>query len=138
LENIEKKEFESKEVALYESQFQWFLGAALLLLFLDIFLLDRKHRGLQNLTCLTKKNNEKSTTVCLLLCAVVAFRRISNLKRKLKIKTCQKVTTNTRQNYPEAEAQYRISGSNNLHSPFRRITWVMPYREKKPAEAAFA
>lgn len=55
LENIEKKEFESKEVALYESQFQWFLGAALLLLFLDIFLLDRKTSWITKLNLFNEK-----------------------------------------------------------------------------------
>ncbi|MFY7729539.1 MAG: vWA domain-containing protein [Flavobacterium sp.] len=55
LENIEKKEFESKEVALYESQFQWFLGSALLLLFLDIFLLDRKTSWITKLNLFNEK-----------------------------------------------------------------------------------
>ncbi|MFP9100358.1 VWA domain-containing protein [Flavobacterium sp. RHBU_24] len=55
LKNIEKKEFESKEIALYESQFQWFLGAALLLLFLDIFLLDRKTAWITKLNLFNEK-----------------------------------------------------------------------------------
>nr|WP_322623364.1 VWA domain-containing protein [uncultured Flavobacterium sp.] len=55
LENIEKKEFESKEVALYESQFQWFLGAAFLLLFVDIFLLDRKTSWITKLNLFNEK-----------------------------------------------------------------------------------
>lgn len=55
LENIEKTEFESKEVSLYESQFQWFLGAALLLLFADIFLLDRKTSWITKLNLFNEK-----------------------------------------------------------------------------------
>jgi Ca-activated chloride channel family protein len=55
LKNIDKKEFESKEIALYESQFQWFLGAALLLLFLDIFLLDRKTSWITKLNLFNEK-----------------------------------------------------------------------------------
>lgn len=55
LDNIEKKEFDSKEVALYESQFQWFLGAAFLLLFLDIFLLDRKTAWITKLNLFNEK-----------------------------------------------------------------------------------
>jgi Ca-activated chloride channel homolog len=55
LENIEKKEFESKEVALYESQFQWFLGAAFLLLFVEIFLLDRKTSWITKLNLFNEK-----------------------------------------------------------------------------------
>jgi Ca-activated chloride channel family protein len=55
LQNIEKTEFESKEVALYESQFQWFLGAAFVLLFLDIFLLERKTYWIKKLNLFNEK-----------------------------------------------------------------------------------
>jgi Ca-activated chloride channel family protein len=46
---MDKKEFEAKQFADFESQFQWFLAAAILLLFLDIFLLDRKTAWLKRL-----------------------------------------------------------------------------------------
>jgi len=55
LQNIEKTEFESKEVALYESQFQWFLGGAFILLFLDIFLLERKTYWIKKLNLFNEK-----------------------------------------------------------------------------------
>jgi Ca-activated chloride channel family protein len=55
LDNIEKTEFESKEVALYESQFQWFLGVAFALLFLDIFLLERKTAWIKKLNLFNEK-----------------------------------------------------------------------------------
>ncbi|AXT57465.1 VWA domain-containing protein [Aquimarina sp. AD1] len=42
LQGMDKKEFEAKQFADFKDQFQWFLGAGLLLLFLDIFLLERK------------------------------------------------------------------------------------------------
>lgn len=42
LNSMDKKEFESKQFADFEDQFQWFIAGGLLLLFLDIFLLDRK------------------------------------------------------------------------------------------------
>lgn len=42
LNNIQKTEFESTEMADFQSQFQWFLGIAFALLFLDVFLLERK------------------------------------------------------------------------------------------------
>ncbi|WP_103068951.1 vWA domain-containing protein [Aquimarina sediminis] len=42
LQNMDKKEFEAKQFADFKDQFQWFLGVGLLLLFLDVFLLDRK------------------------------------------------------------------------------------------------
>jgi Ca-activated chloride channel family protein len=49
LNQMDKKEFESKQFAEYKDQFQWFLGAGLLFLFLDVFLLDRKTRWLKKL-----------------------------------------------------------------------------------------
>ena len=49
LTKMDKKEFEAKQFADFESQFQWFLAAAVLLLFLDIFLLDRKTAWLKRL-----------------------------------------------------------------------------------------
>ncbi|MFE3867680.1 VWA domain-containing protein [Flavobacterium sp. LS2P90] len=42
LDRIQKTEFEATEMADFQSQFQWFLGFAFVLLFLDIFLLERK------------------------------------------------------------------------------------------------
>jgi Ca-activated chloride channel family protein len=42
LDKIQKTEFEATEMADFQSQFQWFLGFAFVLLFLDIFLLERK------------------------------------------------------------------------------------------------
>ena len=49
LDNMEKTEFEAKEFADFKSQFQWFLGFAIILLFLDIFLLERKTEWLKRL-----------------------------------------------------------------------------------------
>jgi len=42
LDKIQKTEFEATEMADFQSQFQWFLGFAFLLLFVDVFLLERK------------------------------------------------------------------------------------------------
>lgn len=42
LNKMDKKEFEAKQFADFKDQFQWFLAAGIFLLFLDIFLLDRK------------------------------------------------------------------------------------------------
>lgn len=42
LDKIQKTEFEATEMADFQSQFQWFLGFAFILLFVDIFLLERK------------------------------------------------------------------------------------------------
>jgi len=49
LNKMDKTEFEAKEFAAYESQFQWFLGFAILLLLLDVFLLERKTAWLKRL-----------------------------------------------------------------------------------------
>jgi Ca-activated chloride channel family protein len=46
---MDKKEFEAKQFAEYKDQFQWFLGAGLLFLFLEIFVLDRKTKWLKKL-----------------------------------------------------------------------------------------
>jgi len=46
---MDKKEFEAKQFADFEDQFQWFLGLAIFLLALDILLLDRKTEWLKKL-----------------------------------------------------------------------------------------
>lgn len=55
---MDKKEFEAKQFAEYKDQFQWFIGGALLLLFLDIFILDRKTSWLKKLNLFNEKRNE--------------------------------------------------------------------------------
>lgn len=49
LQNMDKKEFESQQIAEYKSQFQWFLGLGLFFLFLDILLLERRTSWLKRL-----------------------------------------------------------------------------------------
>ncbi|HZW62581.1 MAG TPA: VWA domain-containing protein [Flavobacteriaceae bacterium] len=49
LVELEKKEFETKEFADFKDQFQWFLAFAIGLLFLDVFLLERKTEWLKKL-----------------------------------------------------------------------------------------
>ena len=49
LQNMEKKEFESKQVADFKDQFQWFLGLGLAFLLLDILLLERRTPWLKKL-----------------------------------------------------------------------------------------
>ncbi|WP_419212999.1 VWA domain-containing protein [Maribacter sp. X9] len=55
---MDKKEFEAKQFAEYKDQFQWFIGAGLLLLFLDIFILDRKTKWLKKLNLFNEKRHE--------------------------------------------------------------------------------
>ena len=52
---MNKKEFEAKQVASYKDQFQWFLGGALLLLFLDILVLERRTLWVQKLNLFKEK-----------------------------------------------------------------------------------
>ncbi|WP_299891469.1 VWA domain-containing protein [uncultured Lacinutrix sp.] len=49
LNKMDKTEFEAKQFADFQDQFQWFLGLAVLLLFIDIFLLERKTAWLKKL-----------------------------------------------------------------------------------------
>ncbi|MEZ4777990.1 MAG: VWA domain-containing protein [Flavobacteriaceae bacterium] len=49
LNGMDKKEFESKQFTDFKDQFQWFLGGALFLLIIDVFLLERKTAWLQKL-----------------------------------------------------------------------------------------
>ncbi|HET8735074.1 MAG TPA: VWA domain-containing protein [Pricia sp.] len=55
---MDKKEFEAKQFAEFKDQFQWFLGAGLLFLFLDVFVLDRKTKWLQKLNLFNEKDVE--------------------------------------------------------------------------------
>ena len=49
LDKMDKKEFESKQIADFKDQFQWFLGLGIFLLFIDIFFLERKTAWLKRL-----------------------------------------------------------------------------------------
>ena len=49
LEKTDKTEFESKQIADFKDQFQWFLGLAIILFFIDILLLERKTSWLKRL-----------------------------------------------------------------------------------------
>jgi Ca-activated chloride channel family protein len=55
LDNIEKTEFDSQEIAEYQTQFQWFVGIAFFLLLLDVFFLERKTSWLQKLNLFNEK-----------------------------------------------------------------------------------
>lgn len=55
---MDKKEFEAKQFAEFKDQFQWFLAAGLLFLFLDVFLLDRKTQWLKKLDLFNEREDE--------------------------------------------------------------------------------
>ena len=58
LDKIEKSEFESQQIADFESQYQWFLGLGFLLLLADIFLLEKKSNWVQKLNLFNEKKHE--------------------------------------------------------------------------------
>ena len=55
LDNIQKTEFESTQMADFKSQFQWFLGFGFFLLFLDVFLLERKTKWVKKMNLFNEK-----------------------------------------------------------------------------------
>ena len=55
LDNLEKTDFESQQIADFQSQYQWFLGIALVLLLLDVFLLERKTAWVKKLNLFNEK-----------------------------------------------------------------------------------
>ncbi len=58
LQNIEKTEFEAKQFADFKSHFQLFLGIALALLFLDIFVLERSTAWLRQLNLFNERKKK--------------------------------------------------------------------------------
>jgi Ca-activated chloride channel family protein len=55
LENIQKTEFESTQMSDFKSQFQWFLGFGFSLLFLDVFLLEKKTKWVEKMNLFNEK-----------------------------------------------------------------------------------
>lgn len=49
LQNLDKKEFESQQIASFNDQFQWFLGLGIFFLFLEIFFLERQTEWIKKL-----------------------------------------------------------------------------------------
>jgi Ca-activated chloride channel homolog len=57
LDKIQKTEFEATEMADFQSQFQWFLGFGFVLLFMDIFFLERKTKWVKKLDLFNENKN---------------------------------------------------------------------------------
>ena len=55
LNNIQKTEFEATQMANFQSQFQWFIGLAILLLVIDLFLLERSTAWIKKLNLFNEK-----------------------------------------------------------------------------------
>lgn len=57
LDNIQKTEFESTQMADFKSQFQWFIGFGFFLLLLDVFLLEKKTKWVKKMNLFNEKDN---------------------------------------------------------------------------------
>ena len=57
LDKTQKTDFEGTQMAEFQSQFQWFLGLGFVLLFLDIFFLERKTKWVKKMNLF---NEEKT------------------------------------------------------------------------------
>lgn len=55
LDKIEKSDFESQQIAEFQSQYQWFLALAFILIFIDLFILDRKTNWINRLNLFNEK-----------------------------------------------------------------------------------
>lgn len=55
LDNIQRTEFESTQMSDFKSQFQWFLGFGFFLLFLDVFLLEKKTKWVKKMNLFNEK-----------------------------------------------------------------------------------
>lgn len=55
LDNIQKTEFESTQMADFKSQYQWFLGFGFFLLLLDVFLLEKKTKWVKKMNLFNEK-----------------------------------------------------------------------------------
>jgi len=60
LQGMDKKEFEAKQFADFEDQFQWFLGMGLFLLVIDVLLLERKTSWVSKLNLFNENKHLKS------------------------------------------------------------------------------
>ena len=59
LSELEKKEIDAKVYTEYDEQFQYFAGLVLLLLFIDLFLLERKNRYLKDIDLFVTETKEE-------------------------------------------------------------------------------
>jgi Ca-activated chloride channel family protein len=55
LDNIQKTEFESTQMADFKSQFQWFLGFGFFLLFLDVIILEKRTNWVKKMNLFNEK-----------------------------------------------------------------------------------
>lgn len=123
INKFQKTESTSVQVAAMPSQFQWFLGAALLLLVIDSLLLNRKS------SISYKQKNKLLLCLTFLSCTVInAQQQDKNLPKG--------DTAFEQKKYAEAEAQYRTSQAakaNSSISSYNLGTSI--YKQNQIAEA---
>ena len=57
LNSMEKKEFEAKQFADFEDQFQWFIAISLILIFVNILIFERRTLWVKKLNVFNEKEN---------------------------------------------------------------------------------
>ncbi len=57
MQSMEKKEFDAKQFSEFEDQFQWFIALALLMLFIDLFVLERRTLWIRSLDLFNEKKH---------------------------------------------------------------------------------
>ncbi len=82
LSNVEQQEFKAQQLAQKQSQFQWFLGIAFLLLLIDFFMVNQDFKGFHAKKWLTSKKFNLVLVVLFLSATTFAQEKISNSQQK--------------------------------------------------------
>ena len=84
LSNIEQQEFKAQQLAQKQSQFQWFLGIAFLLLLLDFFMVNQDFKGFHAKKWLTSKKFNLVLVVLFVSATTFAQEKTLNSSQKEK------------------------------------------------------
>lgn len=84
LSNVEQQEFKAQQLAQKQSQFQWFLGLAFLLLLIDFFMVNQDFKGFQAKKWLTSKKFNLVLIFLFVSATTFAQEKTSNSQQKEK------------------------------------------------------
>ena len=84
LSNVEQQEFKAQQLAQKQSQFQWFLGIAFLLLLLDFFMVNQDFKGFHAKKWLTSKRFNLVLVFLFVSATTFAQEKTSNSQQKEK------------------------------------------------------
>jgi Ca-activated chloride channel family protein len=84
LSNVEQQEFKAQQLAQKQSQFQWFLGIAFLLLLLDFFMVNQDFKGFHAKKWLTSKKFNLVLVFLFVSATTFAQEKTSNSQQKEK------------------------------------------------------